>query len=246
MKTIIGKRCSGKTTALLQQISMDGYSHPVIVVPNAEQASFMSKMIRSLNVHFRYEPQVMTFKEYICYCTGKSEITSYGNALTFYFDNLERCLQVNAPMVTVCAMDDDRYTYEDIHVFNYTLAKPLSTHPNIRSSIGGMTINSDGYDTSVLLDRKELEYSYRDQKAIMEFFKSALSLPDNKPHIDHVKFNGPATIVFWKDGTKTVVKFDKKGIRNKKLAVLYAFIRKIYGEGRNYHDILEEIEKACK
>ena len=66
------------------------------------------------------------------------------------------------------------------------------------------------------------------------------------PHIDHVKFNGPATIVFWKDGTKTVVKHDGKGRKDKRLAVLYAFIRKIYGEGKPYHNILNEIEEAIK
>lgn len=66
------------------------------------------------------------------------------------------------------------------------------------------------------------------------------------PHIDHVKFNDPATIVFWKDGTKTVVKHDGKGRKDKRQAILYAFIRKIYGEGRPYHDILNEIEEAVK
>lgn len=71
-------------------------------------------------------------------------------------------------------------------------------------------------------------------------------LPSAKPHIDHVKFNGPATIVFWKDGIKTVVKHDGKGRKDKRLAVLYAFIRKIYGEGKPYHNILNEIEEAIK
>ena len=66
------------------------------------------------------------------------------------------------------------------------------------------------------------------------------------PYIDHVKFNGPATIVFWKDGTKTVVKHDGKGRKDKRLAILYAFIRKIYGEGKPYHNILNEIEEAVK
>lgn len=233
MKTIIGKRCSGKTTALLQQIYMDGYSHPVIVVPDAEQAHLMSKMIRNLHVHFRYEPQVMTFKEYICYCTGKSEITSYGGVPTFYFDNLEKCLQINAPRVTVCAADHDDFIYYKNGDYISALAKPLHCEHSI-SSIGGITLNSD-----------EEEYIHHDQKAIMEVINSVHGLTSsNKPHIDHVKFNGPATIVFWKDGTKTVVKFDNEGIKSKKLAVLYAFIRKIYGEGRNYHDILEEIENA--
>lgn len=66
------------------------------------------------------------------------------------------------------------------------------------------------------------------------------------PHIDHVKFNGPATIVFWKDGTKTVVKYDGKGRKDRRMAVLYAFMRKIYGEGKPYHNILNEIEEAIK
>lgn len=66
------------------------------------------------------------------------------------------------------------------------------------------------------------------------------------PHIDHVIFNGPATIVFWKDGTKTVVKYDGKGRKDRKMAIIYAFMRKIYGEGRPYHDILNEIEEALK
>ena len=66
------------------------------------------------------------------------------------------------------------------------------------------------------------------------------------PHIDHVKFNGPATIVFWKDGTETVVKHDGKGRKDKRQAILYVFIRKIYGEGKPYHNILNEIEEAVK
>ena len=66
------------------------------------------------------------------------------------------------------------------------------------------------------------------------------------PHIDHVKFNGPATIVFWKDGTKTVVKHDGTCRKDKRQAILYAFIRKIYGEGKPYHNILNEIEEAIE
>ena len=75
----------------------------------------------------------------------------------------------------------------------------------------------------------------------LNYFKKVTSL-----HIDHVIFNGPATIVFWKDGTKTVVKHDGKGRKDKRQAILYAFIRKIYGEGKPYHNILNEIEEAVK
>ena len=45
-----------------------------------------------------------------------------------------------------------------------------------------------------------------------------------------------------KDGTKTVVKWDADHLYNRREAILYAFIRKIYGEGKPYHNILNEIE----
>lgn len=96
------------------------------------------------------------------------------------------------------------------------------------------------------------KYCVEDAKATYELMTTIRNscntffLPSTKPHIDHVKFNGPATIVFWKDGTKTVVKHDGRGRKDKRLAVLYAFMRKIYGEGRPYHNILNEIEEAIK
>ena len=90
----------------------------------------------------------------------------------------------------------------------------------------------------------DLEYYIHDVLATFGLFEENLYI--QQPHIDHVKFNGPATIVFWKDGTKTVVKYDGKGRKDKRMAIMYAFMRKIYGEGRGYTTILSEIEEALK
>jgi hypothetical protein len=90
------------------------------------------------------------------------------------------------------------------------------------------------------------KYCHNDAKVTYESFK-ALDRGhgfQRVPHIDHVIFNGPATIVFWKDGTKTVVKINEEYLDDRRKAILYAFIRKIYGEGRPYHNILNEIEEA--
>jgi hypothetical protein len=87
------------------------------------------------------------------------------------------------------------------------------------------------------------QYCMDDVKATYDIYTTQIKA---KPHIDHVIFNGPATIVFWKDGTKTVVKHDGKGRKDKRTAIMYAFIRKIYGEGKAYHNILSEIEEALK
>lgn len=94
-------------------------------------------------------------------------------------------------------------------------------------------------------DKMKSTYNYfiNDLKETYKFWTCQSSAT---PHIDHVIFNGPATIVFWTDGTKTVVKHDGKGRKDKRTAIMYAFMRKIYGEGRPYHDILNEIEEALK
>lgn len=60
----------------------------------------------------------------------------------------------------------------------------------------------------------------------------------NRPIVDDVVFNidkiilnGPATIIFWKDGIKTVVKFHKeKGLKNNSFeGIMWAIAKKIAG-----------------
>ena len=49
------------------------------------------------------------------------------------------------------------------------------------------------------------------------------------PHPERIIYNGPATIVFWDDGTKTVVKRAKKDKDNKYNAFCAALAIKLYG-----------------
>lgn len=56
------------------------------------------------------------------------------------------------------------------------------------------------------------------------------ALPE-KPQIEKVIFNNPATIVFWKDGTKTVVKCQAGDDFNPEKGLAMAICKKIYGEG---------------
>lgn len=60
-----------------------------------------------------------------------------------------------------------------------------------------------------------------------------------KPYIKKVIFNDPATIVFWDDGTKTVVKCrDETFDKEKGLAM--AISKKLYGNNKgNYYDIFK-------
>lgn len=50
-----------------------------------------------------------------------------------------------------------------------------------------------------------------------------------RPYPERIIYNGPATIVFWDDGTKTVVKRAKKDKDNKYNAFCAALAIKLYG-----------------
>lgn len=68
------------------------------------------------------------------------------------------------------------------------------------------------------------------------------------PGIEDVIFNGPATIVKWSDGTKTVVKAQKgKNGKTEKLdpekGLAMAICKKMYGNNGRYYDIFK---RYCK
>ena len=58
----------------------------------------------------------------------------------------------------------------------------------------------------------------------------------NIPEIEKVIFNKPATIVFWKDGTKTVVKVQGKEKFNKEKGLAMAVAKKALGNQGNYYE----------
>ena len=57
---------------------------------------------------------------------------------------------------------------------------------------------------------------------------------------EKIIYNGPATIVFWDDGTKTVVKRSKKDKDNKYNAFCAALAKKIYGSNSKVNSIVAE------
>ena len=60
-----------------------------------------------------------------------------------------------------------------------------------------------------------------------------------KQRIERVIFNDPATIVFWKDGTKTVVKATNEPF-DKEKGLAMAISKKYFGNNGNYYDIFKE------
>jgi hypothetical protein len=56
--------------------------------------------------------------------------------------------------------------------------------------------------------------------------------------VKNIIFNGPATIVFWKDGTKTTVKCDEKDIPDKSKAIALCFMKKMFGNTSEFNTVL--------
>jgi hypothetical protein len=79
----------------------------------------------------------------------------------------------------------------------------------------------------------KLNYEYRNNKNWKEALDIFMDKHNRikKPQIKDIIWNGPATIVFWKDGTKTVVKCADCDVPNYEKGLAMAICKKVYGEG---------------
>lgn len=64
---------------------------------------------------------------------------------------------------------------------------------------------------------------------------------DNMFIPERVIFNGPATIVFWTDGTKTVVKCADGENYDKRVAILWAIAKNMFGNSTRVNKMLDKI-----
>lgn len=65
---------------------------------------------------------------------------------------------------------------------------------------------------------------------------------DEEPELDfeRIEFHDPATIVFWNDGTKTVVKTRHGDKFDKEKGLAMAIAKKVMGNTNKYYDVFEE------
>ena len=64
-----------------------------------------------------------------------------------------------------------------------------------------------------------------------------------QPSLTKVISSGPATIAFWDDGTKTVVKCQEGDTYDAEKGILYAVLRKCMSNNKDYHNFLTEIDR---
>ena len=78
------------------------------------------------------------------------------------------------------------------------------------------------------------------------FFSPSEININNIPEVKKVIFNDPATIVYWKDGTKTVVKCQNGDDFDSEKGFAMAFLKKCWGNKGNFNDKLIKIIKEAK
>lgn len=82
----------------------------------------------------------------------------------------------------------------------------------------------------------------RQKNAVYAIIGEAIEGND-RPEIKDVIFNDPATIVFWTDGTKTVVKCQEGDEFDPEKGLTMAIVKKVYGNKGSY---CNEIKKWCE
>lgn len=80
----------------------------------------------------------------------------------------------------------------------------------------------------------------RIQKIEANILTKKRGMESREAKIKKVIFNDPATIIFWSDGTKTVVKCSEGDEFDKEKGILYASLKK-FCNGIEYNNILKNI-----
>ena len=85
--------------------------------------------------------------------------------------------------------------------------------------------------------KKTKHPDYIDARILMNLYGPVPFGPEEpKPYIVKVIFHNPATIVFWSDRTKTVVKVQGKERFNKEKGLAMAIAKKALGNNGNYYE----------
>ena len=160
-------------------------------------------------------------------------------------------------------MNSIRWKVTSININGCSYASPEITvelngvfDPNIDGYFGTEHINADDIakELETKLNRSgdkmydpmfrsngKTEYQYAFYRNILNSMYGAN--PYYRPEIKNVIFNDPATIVFWTDGTKTIVKCQEGDIFDPEKGLTMAITKKVYSNKGSYCNV---IKKWCE
>lgn len=125
----------------------------------------------------------------------------------------------------------------------FTMTNICANEPTAHMTIGGETFpvkiknvtcdSADRFTSSTILTVE------------IPGYYTPIVMPNKRIHsreynIKRVIFNNPATIVFWTDGTKTVVKCDERDEYDPEKGLAMAIAKKSLGNNYNYYETFEK------
>lgn len=146
-------------------------------------------------------------------------------------------------------MNSIRWKVTSIDINGYSYASPEITvelnamlDPDIDGHFGIEHINADD-----IAKELEIKLNRSGDKVYIPMAlrngKTGYQYAFYRPEIKNVIFNDPATIVFWADGTKTVVKCQEGDIFDPEKGLTMAIAKKVYGNKGSYCNV---IKKWCE
>lgn len=144
------------------------------------------------------------------------------------------------------SMNSIRWKVTSININGYSYASPEITvelngvlDPDIDEYFGTEHINADD-----IAKELETKMNRSDDKVHNPIFrrngKTGYQYAFYQPEIKNVIFNDPATIVFWTDGTKTVVKCQEDDEFDPEKGLTMAITKKVYGNKGSYCNVIKK------
>ena len=138
--------------------------------------------------------------------------------------------------------------YEICKINRFDLERDIELNKSNRITINGINV-SFRYDSDSIDDPLLFKIKLVYKKPILHHIYAnnySNFFLDNIPEVKKVIFNDPATIIYWKDGTKTVVKCQKGDDFDPEKGFAMAFLKKCWGNKGNFNDKLRKIMKEAK
>ena len=128
---------------------------------------------------------------------------------------------------------NDARDYRSTTPVNYPPGVLINPYPVIQVIKDGIPAQEDRDDKST---------AARWEEALSTIIKSEREMPriSIPERIKRVIYNDPCTIVLWKDGTKTVVRCDRRDMFDKEKGLAMAIVKRICGNTGSYYEFFKE------
>ena len=151
---------------------------------------------------------------------------------------------VNEPVKTIYDLymeDMEKKEKENmnIHANDYQLINPNDILVKVKQKFYRIDSIENTHDPLSINNVYKIKFSDSPSRFVCDYSAPAKPNPSIDLRIDKVIFNGPATVILWKDGTKTTVKNHNDNYDPEK-AVAMAIAKKALGNQGNYYNTIRK------